>query len=59
MKLLDRFTTNPNTIYLQSTDVEKMREKWVIFKMNRSIYLNANGTIKKGFINIFDDKLIL
>jgi len=35
-------------------DFESVRKKWVITKIHRIIVLNANGTIKNGFANLFD-----
>jgi len=59
LTLLDRMQTNSHTIYLQSEDFEKLREKWILLKLNRAIYINSNGTINDGFVNIFDKNLSL
>lgn len=39
---------------LHATDFETIRNKWVITKIHRIIILNADGTIKNGFANLFD-----
>jgi peroxiredoxin len=39
---------------LHATDFEAIRNKWVITKIHRIIILNADGTIKNGFANLFD-----
>lgn len=59
LSILDRLVTNPNTIYLQTEDFETLREKWIILRLNRAIYLNSNGTINNGFVNIFDKNIHL
>lgn len=59
LSLLNRVTTNPKTIYLQTEDFETLREKWIILRLNRAIYLNSNGTINNGFVNIFDKNIQL
>ena len=59
LQLLNQMVTNPNTIYLQTEDFETLSDKWIILRLNRAIYLNSNGTINNGFINIFDKDLIL
>ena len=38
----------------QAVDFESIRKKWVITKIHRIIILNADGTIKNGFANLFD-----
>ncbi|UVD78906.1 hypothetical protein NWE55_12350 [Myroides albus] len=43
-----------NLIELRSTDFNQMKDKWIITKIQRSIVLNADGTIKNAFVNIFD-----
>lgn len=43
-----------NHIELHATDFEAIRNKWVITKIHRIIILNADGTIKNGFANLFD-----
>ena len=35
-------------------DFELVKKKWVITKIHRIIILNADGTIKNGFANLFD-----
>lgn len=39
---------------LHATNFEAIRNKWVITKIHRIIILNADGTIKNGFANLFD-----
>jgi peroxiredoxin len=39
---------------LHATNFEAIRKKWVITKIHRIIILNADGTIKNGFTNLFD-----
>ena len=39
---------------LHAVDFEAIRKKWVITKIHRIIILNADGTIKNGFANLFD-----
>jgi len=44
-----------DAIELRSTNFDALREKWVITKINRTIILNANGTIKNAFTNLLDE----
>ena len=39
---------------LHASDFETARKQWVITKIHRIIILNADGTIKNGFANLFD-----
>ena len=39
---------------LHAIDFETIRKQWVITKIHRIIILNADGTIKNGFANLFD-----
>ncbi|WP_333809111.1 TlpA family protein disulfide reductase [Flavobacterium sp.] len=39
---------------LHAVDFETIRKQWVITKIHRIIILNADGTIKNGFANLFD-----
>ncbi|MBV2196350.1 MAG: hypothetical protein KUL78_07595 [Flavobacterium sp.] len=43
-----------NTKELHAVDFESIRKQWVITKIHRIIILNADGTIKNGFANLFD-----
>lgn len=43
-----------NLIELRSTDFKKMKDKWIITKIQRSMILNSDGTINNAFVNIFD-----
>ena len=45
-----------DALQLRSTNFEDLRSKWVITKINRTIILNANGTIKNAFTNLLDEK---
>ena len=39
---------------LHASNFETARKQWVITKIHRIIILNADGTIKNGFANLFD-----
>lgn len=39
---------------LHANNFEAIRNLWVITKVHRIIILNADGTIKNGFANLFD-----
>lgn len=39
---------------LKAVNFEEIKKLWVITKIHRTIILNKNGTIKKGFTNLFD-----
>ncbi|HLO73160.1 MAG TPA: thioredoxin family protein [Flavobacterium sp.] len=43
-----------STNELHAVNFEAIRKKWVITKVHRIIILNADGTIKNGFANLFD-----
>jgi Thioredoxin-like len=43
-----------NTIELHATNFRDIKDKWVITKIHRSMILNADQTIKDGFVNLFD-----
>jgi hypothetical protein len=43
-----------NTIELHASNFQDIKDKWVITKIHRSILLNADQTIKDGFVNLFD-----
>lgn len=43
-----------NTIELRASNFDEVRKKWVVTKIHRSMILNGNGTIKNGFVNLFD-----
>lgn len=47
--------TSGNTVQLRATNFEKLRKQWVFNKINRTIVLNADGTIKNAFANVLDD----
>lgn len=39
---------------LKSTKFQDIKENWVITRVHRSMILNADGTIKNAFTNVFD-----
>jgi hypothetical protein len=43
-------------LQLRTTDFNGLRNKWVFTKINRTIVLNSNGTIKNAFTNLLDEK---
>lgn len=43
-----------NITELHSTNFSSIKDKWVITKIHRTMLLNADGTIKNGFVSIFD-----
>ncbi|MFP9113357.1 TlpA family protein disulfide reductase [Flavobacterium sp. RHBU_3] len=43
---------------LRATNFEELRQKWVLTKINRTIVLNADGTIKNAFTNLLDDDFV-
>jgi hypothetical protein len=49
------FYAADNTQQLRATDFERLRQQWVFTKINRTIILNADGTIKNAFTNLLDD----
>ncbi|MHC5202197.1 TlpA family protein disulfide reductase [Myroides sp. LJL119] len=49
--------SDPNLIKLRSTDFKEMKEKWIITKIQRTMILNQDGTIKDAFVNIFDKNI--
>ena len=42
-------------LQLHSANFDNLRDKWVITKINRTIILNADGTIKNAFTNLLDN----
>lgn len=46
---------NPNTIELQVKDFTILKDLWIVNRLNRTIILNKDGSIKEVFANIFDD----
>jgi len=40
---------------VRSTDFEQLHHKWVLNKINRTIVLNSNGTIRNAFTNLLDE----
>lgn len=53
LKTLDKYNLN-NIPELKATNFEEIKKSWVITKIHRTIILNADGTIKNAFSNIFD-----
>lgn len=45
---------HPNLIKVRSTNFNQMRDKWIITKIQRSMIINADGSIRDPFVNIFD-----
>ncbi len=43
-------------IQLRAIDYHELKDKWVFTKINRTIILNPDGTIKKPFTDILDPK---
>ncbi len=41
---------------VKCADFEDLKAKWAITKIHRTLVLNADGTIKNAFTNIFDNK---
>lgn len=48
---------HPDLLELRSTDFKEMKDKWIITKIQRTMILNQDGTIKEAFVNIFDKNL--
>lgn len=46
---------NPNTVELQARDFTSLKDLWIVNRLNRTIILNKDGSIKEVFANIFDD----
>ncbi|MFP9099300.1 TlpA family protein disulfide reductase [Flavobacterium sp. RHBU_24] len=44
-----------NAGHLRATDFEQLRQEWVLTKINRTIILNGDGTIKNAFTNLLDE----
>lgn len=43
-----------DTVELHATDLQKLKDEWVITKIHRVILLNGDGTIKNAFVSLFD-----
>ncbi|WP_339887036.1 thioredoxin-like domain-containing protein [uncultured Flavobacterium sp.] len=43
-----------NIIEIHAVNSDAIKEKWAVYKIHRSIILNADGTIKNAFVNLFD-----
>jgi peroxiredoxin len=48
--------TCKDIIQLRADDFTLLRKKWAINQLNRTIILNADGTIKNGFTNLTDER---
>jgi len=53
LKTLSKYDFS-DTVELHATDLQKLKDDWVITKIHRVILLNANGTIKNAFVSLFD-----
>lgn len=38
--------------YIQAKHFNELKKDWVILKLNRAIYIDKDGTVKKGFVNM-------
>lgn len=47
--------TQKGVIQVRATDFDQLRTSWVLNKINRTIVLNANGTIHDAFTNLLDE----
>lgn len=52
-KMIEKYKSM-DVLQLRSKNFPQLREKWVITKINRTIILNADGTIKNAFTNLLD-----
>ena len=52
-KLLFKYNFK-NTTELHATNFKDLRQRWVITKIHRSMLINSDGTIKNGFVSLFD-----
>ena len=52
-KKLEEFN-HKEIVEIHATDPEAIKENLIIYKIHRTIILNADGTIKNGFVNLFD-----
>lgn len=52
-KLLIKYNFK-NTTELHATNFKDLRQRWVITKIHRSMLINSDGTIKNGFVSLFD-----
>lgn len=43
-----------NTTELHATNFQDIKDKWVITKIHRVMLINVGGTIKNGFVSLFD-----
>lgn len=43
-----------DTTELHATDMQKLKNEWVITKIHRVLLLNPDGTVKNAFVSLFD-----
>lgn len=43
-----------NACHLRASNFKALKDKWAFTKINRTIVLNPDGTIKRGFANLMD-----
>ena len=55
LKELYNLKNNP-FIHFQACDLEEVKEKWVVLKLQKTILLNKSGHIEHAFINMYDPK---
>lgn len=53
-KTMGKYKFN-DALELRSTNFDELREKWVITKINRTIILNGDASIKNAFTNLLDE----
>ena len=53
-KALKNNNLNDGILELKSSNFQEIKKLWVITKIHRTIILDKNGNIKKGFANLFD-----
>ena len=49
--------SHENILELRATDFQKLKDLWIITKIQRAIILNSNGTIQNAFVNLFDTSI--
>jgi len=52
------YRNNKNIIDLQVKDFSKLKDLWIVNRLNRAIILNEDGSIKDVFVNIFDSNFL-
>lgn len=56
-RTLNDYNLDP-TVEFHATNYKNSKEKWVITKIQRTMIINADGTIKNAFVNLFDSNFI-